>query len=81
MTFAPPPPSGYVLADGSKQPLDPLGGAGDINGDGYPDFAFCAQWTNATSGNNFETYVFPGGSPLPTAPSLTLALGQMTAVR
>jgi len=80
LSFAPPPPAGYTLAEGSS-PTDPLAGAGDVNGDGYPDFGFSAQWSNNTMGNDFETYLFLGGSPVPTTPSTTLAVGQLKVVR
>jgi hypothetical protein len=70
-----------VLADGASSPVNPVGGAADTNGDGYPDFGYSAVWQNGTSGIKNETYVFPGGSPIPTATSSTLSLGAVAAIR
>jgi len=66
-SYAPPPPTGYTLANGANSFNNPLTGTGDINGDGFPDLGISVQWQNA-SGNSYETYVFLGGSPLPTTP-------------
>ena len=81
VSLAPAPPNGYMLADGASSPVNPVGGAADTNRDGYPDFGYSAVWQNGTSGTKNETYVFPGGSPIPTATSSTLSLGAVAAIR
>jgi hypothetical protein len=40
-----------------------------------------ATGRTGTSGTKNETYVFPGGSPIPTATSTTLSLGAVAAIR
>jgi hypothetical protein len=52
-----------------------LAGLGDVDGDGYGDIGLGVEWTSTSQIKSNRTYVFHGGSPIPTAPSTTLTLG------
>jgi hypothetical protein len=76
--FSPAPPSGYTTADGTVSAESALG---DINGDGYADYSVAVDWTNSTSGNDYQTYIVFGASTLSSTPGITLSIGQVEAVR